>query len=451
MNGFINFTFRLMDKLWNWILVFRSNYDENKVPVYTLPDPFKLANGVFVTRPKEWIKKRRPEIICLFQKHIYGRSPQMTQSVHFCQTSYESKALDGIATRKEITLFLIDKLKAYHIHLLIYLPNFSSKPVPAFLGLNFYGNHTIHPDPGISITKQWQQLNKYTPPVLVLPSSKTRGTKYSRWPVEKILQRGYALVTVYYGDLEPDFVEGWRYGIRTVFHSQPQPKELSFQTQEVTTGQTNEKELASSWIGNENWGAIGVWAWGLSRILDYLDQDSEIRELQVALLGHSRLGKAALWAGAQDERFAIVISNNSGCGGAALSRRRYGETIKLINHKFPQWFCKKFKKYNGKETQLPIDQHMLIALMVPRPVYIASAEQDLEADPLGEFLSAKHADPVYNLFGLIGLGKEQMPCLNEPIGKAIGYHIRSGKHDITDYDWDQYLHFADRHFGKTSP
>jgi len=319
--------------------------------------------------------------------------------------------------------------------------------------LNFYGNHTIHSDPGISFTPQWQKPNRNDPPVHILPSDETRGTEASRWPVEKILQSGYALATVYYGDLEPDFPEGWRYGIRSTFCVLPQPKENSVPTQEMlaAAGQTEEGVDTPVWTASEDWGAIGVWAWGLSRILDYLESDSDICASQIVLFGHSRLGKTALWSGAQDERFAIVISNNSGCGGAALSRRRIGETVERITQTFPHWFCKKFKNFNSKEGQLPVDQHMLIALMAPRPVYVASAEQDREADPLGEFLSAKHADPVYALFGLSGLEVEHMPALNEPVGKTIGYHIRTGKHGVTDYDWDQYLRFADRHFGKTSP
>ena len=308
---------------------------------------------------------------------------------------------------------------ARKMDLLLYVPVDARKPVPVFLGLNFDGNQTVDADPGIRLGDVWVR-GKRQP-----ASGSSRGSAASEWQVEKILARGYALATAYYGDIEPDFAGGMTYGVRQLFFRPGQ-------TQPAT----------------DDWGAIGAWAWGLSRAAEYLKTDRDIDAQKIALMGHSRLGKTALWAGAQDTRFALVISNDSGEGGAALSRRNFGETIEHLNTAFPHWFCANYRKYNDHADQLPLDHHMLLALIAPRPLYVASAEQDQWADPRGEFLSAVAAGPVYELLGKQGLGTDQMPAVSHPIMHTIGYHIRPGKHDVTAYDWDQYLAFADMHFGR---
>lgn len=401
------------------------NYDEAKVPAYTLPDPLIMEDGEKVTTAEMWTNKRRPEILSLFETQVFGKSPAVPSTLMFEETS-SNTAMDGLAFRKEVTIWLNKEKTGPSFNLLVYLPaKNKKKSTPVFIGLNFYGNHSIADDPEITLSNVWMRRSKEKGIVNHRATEKSRGSASSRWPVKKILERGYGLVALYCGDMDPDYDDDFKNGIQPLFYKD---------------GQTKPKE--------DEWGTIAAWTWGLSRAMDYFETDNSIDHKNVAVIGHSRLGKTSLWAGASDERFALVISNDSGCGGAALSRRAFGETVKRINTSFPHWFCDNFVQYNDNESKIPVDQHQLIALIAPRPVYVASAEEDRWADPKGEFLSAYHASTVYELLGKKPIASKEMPKVNEPITGDIGYHIRSGKHDVTDYDWDRYLDFADKHLKK---
>ena len=400
------------------------NYDEAKIPAYNLPDPLIAENGLLVQTPSAWNQIRRPELLSLFTREMFGAFPDRQVKMEFEVTSDVTDALDGLARRKEVTIRLSgkDDKKSAEVKILLYLPAKIKNNIPVFLGYNFYGNHSIQDDPGITLSTSWMRNSSKNGVKENRATEASRGTSSERWPVKMIVQRGYGLVTAYYGDVDPDFHDGWQNGVHPLFYRESQKAPEPHQ-----------------------WGSIAAWAWGLSRIMDYLETDALVAQNKVTVMGHSRLGKTSLWAGATDTRFAIVISNNSGCGGAALSRRAFGETLRRINSSFPHWFCGNFAYYNDRESLLPIDQHQLIALMAPRPVYIASAQEDRWADPKGEFLSGVHADPVYRLLGKNGISETEMPEVNQPVGDTIGYHMRSGKHNVKDFDWQQYLQFADRH------
>ena len=401
-----------------------ANYDEAKVGTFTLPDPLVSADGRKVADAKTWREKRRPEILELFREHVYGRSPAKPTGAIY-ERGPAAQALDGKAIRQEIAIYPTGRKDGPRITLLLYRPN-GKAAAPVFLSMNFDGNHSVSADPGITIAPQWTWDAKSKTESLVTPPASTRGQSTGRWPIETILARGYAVATIARAEVEPDYATGWKHGIRAALS----------------------KDGANTQWKADDWGAIAAWGWALSRALDYLETEPAVDAKRVALMGHSRLGKAALWAGAEDERFAIVISNNSGEGGAALARRNFGETVKIINTAFPHWFCDTFKKYNDAVDTLPVDSHELLALIAPRPLYVASAQEDTWADPRGEFLGALNAEPVYRLFGKKGLGTTEWPAVNTPVGDTIGYHVRTGKHDVTDYDWARYMDFADRHFGR---
>lgn len=378
-----------------------------------LPPVLQFEDGRPVKSVKDW-EKRRTEILNVFKQELYGVAPPVPRRVKYTIESEDKNVFNGKATKKRVNLYL--KGLQNPIELLIYYPNNGAKRTPAFLGYNFWGNYTVINDPEIPLTKQWVRNQESIKDNKA--SEQLRGVREGRWPVEQIINAGYALVTLYYGDLVPDYDTKERLGVLALY---PDPK--------------------------YTWAAIGAWAWGLSYVMNYIEKDNRIDAKKVAVIGHSRLGKTALWAGANDKRFAMVISNNSGCTGAALSRRKVGERFNILIRLRTYWYAPNFSKYNDKEEELAVDQHQLIALMAPRPVYVASADLDKNADPEGEYLGLYYGSEAYKIFNLKGLEKKQMPEVNTPYfsGQA-GYHIRKGKHDITTYDWAQYLKFADIHF-----
>lgn len=357
-----------------------ANLDESKVPPYQEP-------ALSLTTAKHWEAVQRPAIYTLFEKNVYGRMPTVKIPVTYTTGSVDDQALDGLGTRRLITIHFSPTDTAARLHVALYLPK-RGGPTPVFVGYSFTPINTIE------------------------------GT--SQWPLKDILSRGYGVAVAWYWDIEPDRADGWMTGIRT--------------------------RLATSLeIAPYEWGAIGAWAWGLSRIADYLSTVPEVDARRLIAIGHSRLGKTALWAGASDRRFSMVVSNESGEGGAALSKRDYGETIALINDHFPWWFVPAYQQFGSNTAAMPFDQFMLLDLIAPRPLYVASAEGDQWSDPKGEFLSAHMATRVYALYGEKGIGTDVMPAVGHPVGDGfVRYHVRSGKHDITPYDWQRYMDFADR-------
>ena len=393
-----------------------ANYDETKVGSYTLPDPLTFNNGKPVRSVKDW-KKRRPELLELFANDVYGHSPKPPKQLHYEVFDTDEHALNGQAIRKQITIYFSKGKDGPKEDVLLYIPAASKKPVPVILAFNFFGNQSVGNDPAVRPATIWTGKTHERRQA----GEDLRGCD-KRFEVTKILSRGYGFATICYQSIEPDFNGGIRYGIRPLFFN---------------NGQTEPKP--------DEWGAIGAWSYGLSRAMDYLEKDRAVDSHRVAIMGHSRLGKTVLWAGAIDQRFAMVLASCAGEGGASLARRGYGETIRNLNDAFPYWFCANFQKYSEKASQLPVDMHELIALMAPRPVYITAAEDDRWADPKGEFLACVGAGPVYRLLGAQDLGTDQMPPLNKPIMRTIGYHYRTGKHKVTTFDWDQFLTFADMH------
>jgi hypothetical protein len=374
-----------------------------------------------------WWTDRRPELLALFQDHLYGDLPPSPPALRIEDHSAEANALNGTATRRQVTLHFTERANGPSLDLLVYLPNDVEGPVPVFAGLNFAGNHTVQDDPAIRLPRSWVPDWGDVPSDSGNAVEAARGTRDRRWPVGAIVDRGYGLITAYYGDLFPDREDGFG---ESVYQN---------------LGDTAEFDPDGG-----NWSAISAWAWGLHRIMDYAEETDAIDNDRVLALGHSRLGKTALWAGATDRRFAAVIDNASGAGGSALFRRRYGERAVHLDTSFPHWFNETFSQYRENESALPVDQHQLLALIAPRPLLVSPKTEDQWADPRGMFLSAKHASPAWELLDEEGLAADTLPDPDTPLLSRLAFFLRTGEHDLLPTDWNVFLDFADRHLAADS-
>ena len=393
------------------------NYDEALVGTYTLPDPLKLENGKPVRDAKTWNEKRRPELIRLFEENEYGRAPGRPAGMSFDVFDKGTPAFDGLATRKQVTIYFSKDKNGPKMDLLEYLPASAKGPVPLLLQIGFTANSAMVDDAGVKPGEIWGRDKKR------VPAPKSGG--FFHLDVKPILDRGYGVATFYYGDVDPDFLGGLPYGVRALY---------------LKPGQTEP--------ARDEWGAIAAWAWGMSRAMDYLETDPGVDAKRVAIYGVSRLGKTVMWAGAHDPRFALVIASCSGEGGAALSRRDYGETIAhlVAPTRFPYQFCANYAKYAKHVDQLPVDAHELVALVAPRPLLLQTGSTDTWSDPKGEFLAAVAAAPVYRLLGKDPLDTDQWPPAGQAILHDIGYFMHEGPHGTLPADWDVFLRFMDMHW-----
>lgn len=368
------------------------NYEEAKVPTYALPDPLLRSSGSAISTADAWNRDRREELMEMFRSQVYGRRPNIEYTVRFEQESEIGDAFDGAATGRGMKATVSIADRSFSFPFVVFVPNRPTQPVPAVIHIN---NRCFIP----------------------LERAVTENDPF--WPVRTIVERGYATASFHTSDVDPDQKDGYADGIRSFFVNGQPP-------------------------ADDAWRSLSAWGWAASRLLDHLVALDAVNGERVAVVGHSRGGKTALWAACEDTRFAIAYSNNSGCGGAALSRRAFGETVERITTSFPHWFCKPFSGYGGRENELPVDQHEVIALIAPRGVYVASADEDLWADPRGEYFSLIHAAPVFRLLGQGAIENNTMPALNQPrvVGRT-GYHIRSGGHGLGEIDWGWFLDFAD--------
>jgi hypothetical protein len=392
------------------------NYDEAKVAPYALPDPLVLQNGKLVSDAKTWYKKRRNEIFGLFEREQFGKSPDR-KNISFKVFETGTPVFDGKAIRKQVTIYFTNDTSNCKADLLVYLPAQIKEPSPLLLQISFSPNCLAVDDPGVKCGTMWNREGKRV--------SASEGRRFGSFDVEKFISNGIGFATIYYGDIEPDFANGIEYGIRGHF-----------------------LKPGTTYPASDEWGAISAWSWGLSCAMDYLETDRDVDPKKVALYGVSRLGKTVLWAGASDQRFGMVIASCSGEGGVAISRRQYGETIKhmIDSTRYFYQFAGNRAKYGDYPNTCPVDAHLLVSLMAPRPLLLQTGDTDKWSDPKGEFVAAVAAEPVYNLLGKKALETDTWPAAGTPVLNDLGYFMHAGGHGSLPADFDIFLDFIKKHF-----
>jgi hypothetical protein len=390
------------------------NYNEDSVGSYVLPDLFTEQNGQIVKDAKTWMEKRRPEIVALFEEHQFGKMPPRPAEMHFDVFDKGTEVLNGKAIRKQVRVFFT-KDTTCKMDLLIYLPKIT-KPSPLLFIINFFANSSVVDDPGIRVGDVWTREGKKLP---------ATPAPFGKINIDTFISQGFGIATVYYGDIEPDFKTGFKHGIRGYY---------------LKPGQ--------SYPADNEWGAISAWSWGLSRAMDYFETDKQIDAKRIALQGTSRLGKTVLWTGAQDTRFKLIIASCSGEGGAALSRRNYGENIRHMTDtsRYYYQFAPNWHSYTDDFSRSPVDAHMLVALMAPRPLLLQTGDTDYWSDPKGEFLAAVAAEPVYKLFHKQGPGTDVMPKAgDQTMLNTLGYYMHAGGHGTIPSDWPLFISYMKKY------
>jgi hypothetical protein len=403
-------------KLSDTIAGIPVNYNENIIEPYTLPDPLSLIDGQAVTDSAAWYNVRRPEILRLFENNQFGRSPGPPENMSIKVFDKGTPVFDNLAIRKQLTICFSKDSSGPKMDLLVYLPFSAHGPAPLLLQISFLAGITLIDDPGIRRDEIWNREKQKIPA--------PENSRFGKLDIKPLLRKGIGFATYYYSNVEPDFAGGSQYGIRGLYmqpgQAEPDPDE---------------------------WGAIAAWAWSLSRAMDYFETDPDVDAKRIAILGVSRLGKTVLWAGASDQRFAMVIASCSGEGGAALARRNFGETAAHLAspERYHYQFCSNYKKYSENLTSVPMDAHMLLSLIAPRPLLLQTGSTDRWSDPKGEFLAAVAATPVYKLLGKNGLNTDLMPPPGQPVFSIPGYYMHEGGHGILPADWDIFIKFMEKY------